>query len=45
MSYALIVILVIIAMLVFSAINVLNEYERAVMFTLGRFTGNEPKSR
>jgi regulator of protease activity HflC (stomatin/prohibitin superfamily) len=39
MSYALIVILVIIAMLVFSAINVLNEYERAVMFTLGRFTG------
>ncbi len=26
-------------MLLFSAINVLNEYERAVMFTLGRFTG------
>jgi regulator of protease activity HflC (stomatin/prohibitin superfamily) len=39
MPYALVVIIVIIAMLVFSAINVLNEYERAVMFTLGRFTG------
>jgi regulator of protease activity HflC (stomatin/prohibitin superfamily) len=39
MSYALIVILVIIALLWFNAINVLNEYERAVMFTLGRFTG------
>src|SRR3981189_3520615 len=25
--------------LVFSAINVLNEYERVVVFTLGRFTG------
>jgi regulator of protease activity HflC (stomatin/prohibitin superfamily) len=39
MSYALIVVVVIIALLWFSAINVLNEYERAVMFTLGRFTG------
>jgi regulator of protease activity HflC (stomatin/prohibitin superfamily) len=28
-----------ILMLLFSAINVLNEYERGVMFTLGRFTG------
>ena len=26
-------------MLLFSALNVLNEYERAVVFTLGRFTG------
>lgn len=39
MPYAAIVIIVIIALLIFSAINVLNEYERAVMFTLGRFTG------
>jgi regulator of protease activity HflC (stomatin/prohibitin superfamily) len=30
---------VIIVVLLFSAINVLNEYERAVVFTLGRFTG------
>jgi len=28
-----------IVVLLFSAINVLNEYERAVVFTLGRFTG------
>jgi regulator of protease activity HflC (stomatin/prohibitin superfamily) len=34
-----IAILVIIVVLVFSAIKVLNEYERGVMFTLGRFTG------
>ena len=34
-----IAIVVIIAVLLFSAINVLNEYERAVVFTLGRFTG------
>jgi len=39
MPYGVVVILVIIALLVFSAIKVLNEYERAVMFTLGRFTG------
>ncbi|HVN46426.1 MAG TPA: slipin family protein [Steroidobacteraceae bacterium] len=32
-------IVVLIVVLVFSAINVLNEYERAVVFTLGRFTG------
>jgi regulator of protease activity HflC (stomatin/prohibitin superfamily) len=32
-------VLVILAVLVFSALNVLNEYERAVVFTLGRFTG------
>ena len=30
---------IIIIVLLFSAINVLNEYERAVVFTLGRFTG------
>jgi regulator of protease activity HflC (stomatin/prohibitin superfamily) len=34
-----IVVVVLIVVLVFSAINVLNEYERAVVFTLGRFTG------
>ncbi len=34
-----IAVVVLIAVLVFSAINVLNEYERAVVFTLGRFTG------
>jgi regulator of protease activity HflC (stomatin/prohibitin superfamily) len=34
-----IAIVILIAILIFSAINVLNEYERAVVFTLGRFTG------
>jgi regulator of protease activity HflC (stomatin/prohibitin superfamily) len=34
-----IAVVVIIIVLLFSAINVLNEYERAVVFTLGRFTG------
>jgi len=34
-----IAVLVLIVVLVFSAINVLNEYERAVVFTLGRFRG------
>ena len=35
----LIAIVILIAILIFSAINVLNEYERAVVFTLGRFRG------
>jgi regulator of protease activity HflC (stomatin/prohibitin superfamily) len=35
----LIALIVIIVVLVFSAMNVLNEYERAVVFSLGRFTG------
>ena len=35
----LIAVVVLIALLLFSAIRILNEYERAVMFTLGRFTG------
>ena len=39
MSYFLIVVIVLIALLVISSVRVLNEYERAVMFTLGRFTG------
>jgi regulator of protease activity HflC (stomatin/prohibitin superfamily) len=34
-----IVIAAFIAMVLFSAVKVLNEYERGVMFTLGRFTG------
>ena len=34
-----IVLVVLMAILIFSSIKVLNEYERAVMFTLGRFTG------
>ncbi len=34
-----IIVVVLIAIVVFSAIKVLNEYERGVMFTLGRFTG------
>ena len=39
MSYFLIVVIVLLALLVISSVRVLNEYERAVMFTLGRFTG------
>jgi regulator of protease activity HflC (stomatin/prohibitin superfamily) len=35
----LIAFLILIVMLIFSALNVLNEYERAVVFSLGRFTG------
>ncbi len=34
-----IIVVIIIAILVFSAVKVLNEYERGVMLTLGRFTG------
>lgn len=39
MSYAFIVILVIAIVLAFNSIYVLREYERAVLFTLGRYTG------
>ncbi len=39
MPIFLIVVIVLIALLVASSVRVLNEYERAVMFTLGRFTG------
>ena len=35
----LIALVILILVLLFSAINVLNEYERAVVFTLGRFRG------
>ncbi len=34
-----IVVVVLLLLLIFSAIRVLNEYERGVVFTLGRFTG------
>ncbi len=33
--------IVILVILVFSAIKILNEYERGVMFTLGRYTGTK----
>jgi len=33
------VVVFLVATLIFSAIKILNEYERGVMFTLGRFTG------
>ncbi len=39
MPIFLIVVVVLIALLVISSVRVLNEYERAVMLTLGRFTG------
>lgn len=39
MSPAVIVVVVIIALVLFSSVRVLTEYERGVMFTLGRFTG------
>src|SRR5438477_78560 len=32
-------VVILFVILLFSAFNVLNEYERAVVFTLGRFTG------
>src|SRR5690348_1583909 len=34
-----IVVVVLVLLLLFSALRILNEYERGVMFTLGRFTG------
>ena len=34
-----IVVVVFVAALFFTTVKVLNEYERGVMFTLGRFTG------
>ena len=39
MSPFILVVIILAATLVFSAIKILNEYERGVMFTLGRFTG------
>jgi regulator of protease activity HflC (stomatin/prohibitin superfamily) len=37
----LIVAAAILVLLVFSAIKVLNEYQRGVIFTLGRYTGTK----
>jgi regulator of protease activity HflC (stomatin/prohibitin superfamily) len=34
-----VVVVVLVALLIFSSIRILNEYERGVTFTLGRFTG------
>jgi regulator of protease activity HflC (stomatin/prohibitin superfamily) len=34
-----VVVIVLVALLIFSAVKILNEYERGVTFTLGRFTG------
>jgi regulator of protease activity HflC (stomatin/prohibitin superfamily) len=39
MSTFAIVVIVLVGMVIFSSIRVLKEYERGVMFTLGRFTG------
>ena len=39
MSPFILVVIFLAATLIFSAIKILNEYERGVMFTLGRFTG------
>src|SRR6202040_2579094 len=39
MSFSLPIVVVILLLLVMSSIRVLKEYERGVMFTLGRFTG------
>jgi len=36
-----IVLIVLVAILLFASVRVLNEYERGVMFTLGRFTGTK----
>ena len=38
-TYALLVLVGLVAAFLFSAIRILREYERAVMFTFGRFTG------
>ena len=35
----LVVVLIIAVIILFAAIKILNEYERGVVFTLGRFTG------
>src|SRR6185312_13665696 len=34
-----VIVLIIVVLIVFSVLKVLNEYERGVMFTFGRFTG------
>src|ERR1700720_1621064 len=39
MSFSLPIVVVILLLVVMSSLRILNEYERGVMFTLGRFTG------
>ena len=41
MTYAIGVVVVLVVALLFSAINILREYERGVVFTLGRYTGTK----
>ena len=41
MTYAIGVVAVLLVVLLFNAINVLREYERGVVFTLGRYTGTK----
>jgi len=41
MTYAIGVVAVLLAIVLFNAINILREYERGVVFTLGRYTGTK----
>ena len=41
MTYAIGVVVVLVVALLFSAINILRQYERGVVFTLGRYTGTK----
>jgi len=41
MTYAIGVVAILLVVLLFNAINILREYERGVMFTLGRYTGTK----
>jgi len=41
MTYAIGVVVLLVVVLLFSAINILREYERGVVFTLGRYTGTK----
>src|SRR3990172_8483665 len=41
MTFAIGVVVVLVVALLFSAINILREYERGVVFTLGRYTGTK----
>ena len=41
MTYAIGVVVLLVVVLLFTAINILREYERGVVFTLGRYTGTK----
>ena len=41
MTYVLVAVAVLFAVLVINAINILREYERGVVFTLGRYAGTK----